>query len=60
MLNLVKGCVSIVLLILTLLLRGELLPRVSTHSLGLLLLSGAIEIGFGDTAYFQALNRIDP
>lgn len=51
---------SIVLLILTLLLRGELLPRVSTHSLGLLLLSGAIEIGFGDTAYFQALNRIDP
>ncbi|MBD2018769.1 DMT family transporter [Leptolyngbya sp. FACHB-36] len=60
MLNLVKGCVAIVLLVLTLLLRGELLPQVSTHSLGLLLLSGAIGIGFGDTAYFQALNRIGP
>lgn len=60
MLNLVKGCVAIVLLVLTLLLRGELLPQVSTYSLGLLLLSGAIGIGFGDTAYFQALNRIGP
>lgn len=59
-LNLVKGLIAICLLILTLLLRGDLFPPVRSAALGLLLLSGAIGIGFGDTAYFQALNCIGP
>jgi drug/metabolite transporter (DMT)-like permease len=57
-LNLVKGLIALGLLILTLLLVGELTPSVSPTATGLLLLSGAIGIGFGDTAYFQALNCI--
>lgn len=55
-LNLVKGLIAIVLLLLTLLIQGKLFPQVSLSSLALLLLSGAIGIGFGDTAYFAALN----
>lgn len=59
-LNLVKGLIAIVLLIATLLLTGNLFPTVSFRSLILLLLSGAVGIGFGDTAYFAALNCIGP
>ncbi len=55
-LNLVKGVIAIALLILTLLLKGELLPHVSMTAIGLLVLSGVVGIGFGDTAYFEALN----
>lgn len=55
-LNLLKGAIAITLLGLTLLLRGELLPTITTTSLSLLLLSGAIGIGLGDTAFFAALN----
>lgn len=58
LLNLVKGLIAIVLLVLTLLLQGELLPAVQPLALGLLLLSGVIGIGFGDTAYFESLNRL--
>ena len=60
MLNLLKGLIAIALLIVTLVFSGNLLPRVSPTSLNLLLLSGAIGIGFGDTAYFAALNCIGP
>ncbi len=59
-LNLVKGLMAIVLLIATLLLTGNLFPTVSPHSLILLLLSGVVGIGFGDTAYFGALNCMGP
>jgi drug/metabolite transporter (DMT)-like permease len=59
-LNLVKGLIAIVLLIATLLLTGNLFPTVDSRSLALLLLSGAVGIGFGDTAYFGALNCIGP
>lgn len=58
LLNLVKGLIAIVLLVLTLLLQGELLPSVQPLALGLLLLSGVVGIGFGDTAYFESLNRL--
>ncbi|MBW4691778.1 MAG: DMT family transporter [Lyngbya sp. HA4199-MV5] len=57
-LNLAKGLIAIALLILTLLLKGELLPQVSLSAIGLLALSGVVGIGFGDTAYFTALNRL--
>lgn len=55
-LNLLKGAIAITLLGLTLLVRGELFPAMTTTNLGLLLLSGAIGIGLGDTAFFAALN----
>ncbi|MBL1176226.1 DMT family transporter [Pantanalinema sp. GBBB05] len=58
MLNLAKGMIAIGLLILTLLLRSSLFPTVPLPAVGLLLLSGAIGIGFGDTAYFAALNHL--
>jgi len=57
-LNLVKGLIAIALLILTLLFLGKLLPSVSLMPVLLLLLSGVIGIGIGDTAYFAALNSL--
>jgi len=58
MLNLVKGLVALALLVLTLVLWGELFPVVPLTSVGLLLLSGAIGIGLGDTVYFMSLNSL--
>ncbi|MBC7824377.1 MAG: DMT family transporter [Candidatus Parcubacteria bacterium] len=57
-LNFTKGWIAVVLLLFTLLLRGQLLPSISATHWGLLLLSGILGIGFGDTAYFNALNCI--
>jgi drug/metabolite transporter (DMT)-like permease len=56
MLNLLKGLIAIVLLLLTLLLQGQLFPQVPFSAIVLLGLSGVIGIGFGDTAYFEGLN----
>lgn len=55
-LNLLKGAIAIALLLLTLFLRGELLPVIAPIPLCLLLLSGVLGIGIGDTAFFVALN----
>jgi drug/metabolite transporter (DMT)-like permease len=55
-LNFVKGLIAIVLLLLTLLLKGDQLPQIGMTATGLLFLSGVVGIGFGDTAYFEALN----
>ena len=57
-LNLVKGLIAIALLFLTLLFLGKLLPSVSLVPVLLLLISGVIGIGIGDTAYFAALNSL--
>ena len=57
-LNLVKGLIAIALLLITLLFLGRLLPSVSLVPVLLLLLSGVIGIGIGDTAYFVALNSL--
>jgi drug/metabolite transporter (DMT)-like permease len=59
-LNLVKGLMAIVLLVFTLLLTNQLLPNVNPTNVQLLVLSGAIGIGLGDTAYFEALNCLGP
>jgi drug/metabolite transporter (DMT)-like permease len=55
-LNLLKGAIAIALLGLTILVRGELLPVMTATNLCLLLLSGGIGIGLGDTAFFATLN----
>ncbi|BAU42547.1 DMT family transporter [Leptolyngbya sp. O-77] len=57
-LNLSKGLISIGLILLTLGLSGSGLPAASGSAVWLLLLSGAIGIGLGDTAYFASLNSI--
>ena len=57
-LNLVKGLIAIALLLLTLVFLGKLLPSVSLVPVLLLLISGVIGIGIGDTAYFAALNSL--
>lgn len=58
MLNLAKGTIAISLLILTLFLSNNLFPPVSLSAVGMLLLSGVIGLGLGDTAYFAALNHL--
>lgn len=55
-LNLVKGMIAIAFLLLTLWLQGGELPQISLPAMGLLVLSGIVGIGLGDTAYFKALN----
>ncbi|MBD3882823.1 DMT family transporter [Phormidium tenue FACHB-886] len=55
-LNFTKSSVAIGLILLTLAVQGDLQPQMSLANLGWLLLSGAIGIGFGDTAYFASLN----
>jgi drug/metabolite transporter (DMT)-like permease len=46
------------MLLFTILISEKLFISISPVSLGLLLLSGAIGVGMGDTVYFSALNRL--
>lgn len=57
-LNLGKGLVAIALLILTLALQRQATQTLPTFSLGLLLISGVVGIGFGDTVYLEALRYL--
>ena len=57
-LNLSKGAIAIALLSCTLILQGDRFPEVSFTLVGLLLLSGILGIGLGDTFYFNALNSL--
>ena len=57
-LNLGKGLVAIVLLSLTLALQSQFIPTFPASSLGLLLLSGVVGIGLGDTVYLEALRYL--
>lgn len=59
-LNLIKGVGAILLLILMSLFLREPLTALTPFALILLLVSGALGIGFGDTMYFEALNTIGP
>lgn len=57
-LNLYKGVCAIGMLGVTLAVRGEWGRSLEMGGVGWLLLSGAIGIGVGDTAFFAALNRL--
>lgn len=57
-LNLTKGCLAIAYILITLWLKQELSFNLPLSSYLWLLLSGAIGIGLGDTAYFSALNHL--
>lgn len=57
-LNLIKGVLALAMLGLTLLAGRDAIPSSEALALGLLLLSGAIGIGLGDTAYFEALSHL--
>ena len=59
-LNLVKGVLAAVMLALTLWASGDSLAGVESRGLGLLLASGALGIGLGDTAFFEALQELGP
>ncbi len=55
-LNITKGTISIGLILLTFVVRRDALPQMDTGAVLLLVLSGAIGIGMGDTAFFACLN----
>ncbi|MDZ7961185.1 MAG: DMT family transporter [Aulosira sp. DedQUE10] len=57
-LNLIKGIIAIALLLVTILISGELLPQLSPLPVCLLFLSGAVGIGWGDTAFLAAINYL--
>lgn len=57
-LNLIKGIIAIAFIALTLVLQTNLKPELTSTAVVWLLLSGAIGIGLGDTAYFAALNAL--
>jgi drug/metabolite transporter (DMT)-like permease len=57
-LNLYKGIIAIALIAITLAIQGTALINLSTSTVVLLIISGMIGIGLGDTAYFSALNSL--
>lgn len=57
-LNLGKGVIAIVFLIVTVWAQGLIAPQLVARDSLLLLLSGAIGIGFGDTVYLEALRYL--
>ncbi|MGB3403569.1 MAG: DMT family transporter [Microcoleaceae cyanobacterium] len=57
-LNLIKGIIAIVLLIFTIVLRKQNFPDVPIFTIQILLLSGLIGIGIGDSAYFATLKYL--
>jgi len=59
-LNLYKGLIAIALIIITLIIQNELNFSLQPSTLIWLLISGAIGIGLGDTAYFYALKHLGP
>ncbi|TVP65035.1 MAG: DMT family transporter [Leptolyngbya sp. LCM1.Bin17] len=59
-LNLAKGAIAIVLLLVTLVLLRRPPAGLDGWAVGLLLISGGVGIGLGDTLYFAAINQLGP
>ena len=57
-LNFYKGMVAVVLLSATSVILGETIPAVSWQEMAVLMVSGVIGIAVGDTAYFQAVQKL--
>jgi drug/metabolite transporter (DMT)-like permease len=57
-LNLLKGGMAIAMLMVTAVMLGQAWPQIPGVNLLMLLGSGAVGIGIGDTAYFGAINRL--
>lgn len=57
-LNLIKGVIAGLLIVLTLIFSRTLLTALEPRALFLLITSGIIGIGFGDTVYFAALQAL--
>lgn len=57
-LNLIKGISGFVLLAITSLIIGEVFTTIRPAAVIALAVSGAVGIGFGDTMFFEAINRL--
>jgi drug/metabolite transporter (DMT)-like permease len=57
-LNLLKGAIALFMLLATVLILGTSLPAINLHILAMLLISGALGIGIGDTAFFLVLKYL--
>ena len=57
-LNLLKGAIALVMLLATVIILGKSLPAVNPNILTMLLISGALGIGVGDTAWFIVLKYL--
>ena len=57
-LNLLKGSIALFMLLATILILGKSLPPVNPNILAILLISGALGIGIGDTAFFIVLKYL--
>ncbi|MEM9807344.1 MAG: DMT family transporter [Cyanobacteria bacterium P01_D01_bin.56] len=57
-LNLIKGTMAVGFIVLTLAVRQQLLASLPIESVVLLLISGVVGIGLGDTAYFATVNAL--
>jgi drug/metabolite transporter (DMT)-like permease len=57
-LNVLKGGMAIVMLLTAAVMLGQAWPQIPGVNLLMLLGSGAVGIGIGDTAYFGAINRL--
>lgn len=56
--NLYKGIMAIAFIVMTLAIERKAFTDISWHIVSLLVISGVIGIGLGDTAYFSALNSL--
>jgi drug/metabolite transporter (DMT)-like permease len=57
-LNLVKDCMAVGLMLVTTLLLREHALVMPITTIGLLIISGIVGVGMGDTAYFESLNHL--
>ncbi len=59
-LNLTKNLFAIGMFLVVLMARGQVFGEIEGQAWLMLLVSGAVGVGFGDTAYFESLNCLGP